>query len=151
MNNNHDENDYSMKDALATIRGAQKIRIVGMELVVLPEKQFDELVHFVGTVFAEVRQASNTIAREKPETESPSISTSIINENPNALLTQKQVAAEWGISTQALEKWRFEGNGPEFIKFGKGRCGRIRYHRKAIIEFLKTATWQNTSQHRHKK
>ncbi|MBK8174776.1 MAG: helix-turn-helix domain-containing protein [Rhodospirillales bacterium] len=42
---------------------------------------------------------------------------------------QKQLAERWGISPKTLERWRWLGQGPKFLKLG----GRIAY-RLADIE-----------------
>ena len=44
-------------------------------------------------------------------------------------LNQKQLAERWGVSPKTLERWRWLGQGPKFLKLG----GRIVY-RLADIE-----------------
>ena len=38
-------------------------------------------------------------------------------------LNQTELAARWTISPRTLERWRFTGEGPQFIKIG----GRVAY------------------------
>lgn len=38
-------------------------------------------------------------------------------------LNQKQLADRWNISPRSLERWRWEGKGPRFLKIG----GRVAY------------------------
>jgi len=38
-------------------------------------------------------------------------------------LNQTELAARWTISPRTLERWRFTGEGPKFIKIG----GRVAY------------------------
>jgi predicted site-specific integrase-resolvase len=38
-------------------------------------------------------------------------------------LNQRDLAARWGISVRTLERWRWLGQGPAFLKLG----GRIAY------------------------
>ena len=44
-------------------------------------------------------------------------------------LNQKELARRWGISHRTLERWRYGGQGPAFLKLG----GRVLY-RLADIE-----------------
>ncbi|MBK8208642.1 MAG: helix-turn-helix domain-containing protein [Rhodospirillales bacterium] len=43
-------------------------------------------------------------------------------------LNQKQLAERWGISPKTLERWRWLGQGPKFLKLG----GRIAYRLEDI-------------------
>ena len=44
---------------------------------------------------------------------------------------QKQLAERWGISPKTLERWRWLGQGPKFLKLG----GRIVYRLEDIEAF----------------
>lgn len=46
-------------------------------------------------------------------------------------LNQKQLAERWGISPKTLERWRWLGQGPKFLKLG----GRIAYRIEDIEAF----------------
>lgn len=46
-------------------------------------------------------------------------------------LNQKQLAERWGISPKTLERWRWLGQGPKFLKLG----GRIVYRLEDIEAF----------------
>jgi len=46
-------------------------------------------------------------------------------------LNQKQLAERWGISPKTLERWRWLGQGPKFLKLG----GRIAYRLEDIEAF----------------
>ena len=48
------------------------------------------------------------------------------------LLTTDQVAKYLGVSREAVEKWRRENNGPEFIKIGR----LVRYRVSAVSSWL---------------
>ncbi|MFD8446241.1 helix-turn-helix transcriptional regulator [Streptomyces globisporus] len=61
----------------------------------------------------------------------------------DALLTPKQVYAEYGFSTQTLANWRRTGQGPDFIKTTPGKGGRIKYRRSAIEAWLNAQTVTN--------
>ena len=46
-------------------------------------------------------------------------------------LSQKELARRWGISHRTLERWRYLGQGPAFLKLG----GRILYRFADIENF----------------
>lgn len=58
------------------------------------------------------------------------------------LLTPKQVSAEYPALClpQALADWRWRGVGPDYIKTGTGKSGRIFYRRSAIERWLDECT-----------
>ncbi len=43
-------------------------------------------------------------------------------------LSQTELAARWNISHRTLERWRWTGEGPQFIKIG----GRVVYRQEDI-------------------
>lgn len=49
-------------------------------------------------------------------------------------LTAKQLAAQIGVSTKTLERWRSEGKGPPYLKTA---TGRIRYLVAGLDEWAK--------------
>jgi len=46
-------------------------------------------------------------------------------------LNQKELARRWGISHRTLERWRYAGEGPAFLKLG----GRVLYRLSDIEAF----------------
>ncbi len=48
-----------------------------------------------------------------------------------AFLTQIELAARWRISPRTLERWRWAGDGPRFIKIG----GLVRYRLEDVDDF----------------
>ena len=46
-------------------------------------------------------------------------------------LNQKELARRWGISHRTLERWRYSGQGPAFLKLG----GRVLYRLAEIEAF----------------
>ncbi len=46
-------------------------------------------------------------------------------------LNQKELARRWGISHRTLERWRYTGQGPTFLKLG----GRVLYRLPDIEAF----------------
>jgi hypothetical protein len=51
-----------------------------------------------------------------------------------AFLSQKELARRWGLSPRTLERWRWIGSGPRFLKLGS----RVSY-RLSDIERFETA------------
>lgn len=48
-------------------------------------------------------------------------------------LTQKELARHWTISHRTLERWRWAGEGPAYMKIG----GRVVYRSEDILAFEK--------------
>ncbi|MER8008132.1 DNA-binding protein [Streptomyces sp. NPDC094149] len=57
-------------------------------------------------------------------------------------LSPREVAAQYPVlgGTSALAERRWRGEGPAYIKTGRGRAGRVFYRRSAIEEFLTACT-----------
>jgi predicted site-specific integrase-resolvase len=47
------------------------------------------------------------------------------------LLTQRDLAFRWSLSPRTLERWRWAGTGPTYLKIG----GRARYRIEDIEEY----------------
>lgn len=56
-------------------------------------------------------------------------------------LTQKEVARRWCLSARTLERWRWLGQGPVFLKLG----GRVAYRLEDIEAFEAAQTRDATS------
>ena len=46
-------------------------------------------------------------------------------------LNQKELARRWGLSHRTLERWRYTGQGPAFLKLG----GRVLYRHEEVEAF----------------
>ena len=46
-------------------------------------------------------------------------------------LNQHQLAARWTVSGRTLERWRWSGEGPQFLKIG----GRVVYRLEDILAY----------------
>ncbi len=61
------------------------------------------------------------------------------------LLTTKEVAVFLGVSLSTLARYRVNGTGPKFVKFGDEKQCTIRYREKDvetyINESLRASTW----------
>lgn len=57
-------------------------------------------------------------------------------------LNQKELARRWGLSHRTLERWRYSGEGPAFLKLG----GRVLY-RIADIEAFEESQLYRALQH----
>lgn len=60
----------------------------------------------------------------------------------SVFMNQKDLARRWGISTSTLERWRWLGEGPRYIKLG----GRVVYRLTDIEAFEADKLRSSTSQ-----
>ena len=60
-------------------------------------------------------------------------------------LNQIELAARWNISHRTLERWRWKGEGPPFIKMG----GRVVYRLEDIEAFEAAQIRESTSGSSH--
>ena len=56
-------------------------------------------------------------------------------------LSQTELAARWNISHRTLERWRWTGEGPQFIKIG----GRVVYRQEDVEAFEAEQTRKSTA------
>ena len=57
------------------------------------------------------------------------------------LLNQTEVSRRWGMSCRTLERWRWLGMGPRFIKIG----GRVKYRLCDLKAYEEMRLCQSTS------
>lgn len=57
-------------------------------------------------------------------------------------LNQIDLARRWTISPRTLERWRWTGDGPQFIKIG----GRVVYREEDVVAFEALRTRASTSE-----
>ena len=55
---------------------------------------------------------------------------------------EKRAAELLNVSVRTLQKWRVEGRGPKFKKFGK----RVGYTEEDLAEYVQANTHQSTSE-----
>ena len=60
-------------------------------------------------------------------------------------LSQTELAARWNISHRTLERWRWTGEGPQFVKLG----GRVVYRLEDVEAFEAEQIRQSTPGRRH--
>ncbi len=58
----------------------------------------------------------------------------------DALLTSEQLATRWCLSPKTLRQWRWQGQGPRFLKLG----GRVVYRFQDVQKFEEIHLRQNT-------
>jgi transposase-like protein len=58
------------------------------------------------------------------------------------LLTPDALASRWSMNSNTLRYWRWNGQGPSFLKIGR----RVLYRMEDIEQFEKAKLRQNTSQ-----
>lgn len=63
----------------------------------------------------------------------------MIKEMPE-LIDQKAAAKTLGVTPHTMERWRYEGVGPEYIKIGSGRRGIVRYDVRVLLAFIRANT-----------
>ncbi len=56
-------------------------------------------------------------------------------------LNQKELADRWKISARTLERWRWTGEGPQYIKIG----GRVVYRQEDVEAFEANQTRKSTA------
>ena len=66
-------------------------------------------------------------------------------------ITQAELARRWRLSPRTLERWRWQGKGPAYLKIG----GRIVYRKEDVAEFeiqqrKTSASMLSESAHRQK-
>jgi hypothetical protein len=63
--------------------------------------------------------------------------------NPPVFLTAREAAALLRLSEITLSRWRIEGSGPPFLKFGR----RVLYDHMELLAWAKLQTRGSTSEH----
>lgn len=61
------------------------------------------------------------------------------------LLTQEQAAELLALAPATLEKMRQRGDGPPYLKLGRGRSSPVRYSPSAIARYLEQVTHRCTT------
>lgn len=66
--------------------------------------------------------------------------------NPNdKLLTETEAAERLGLAVATLRRWRWSGDGPEFVKLGTSRGSAVRYAPSALAAFVAAGARSSTS------
>jgi predicted DNA-binding transcriptional regulator AlpA len=68
-----------------------------------------------------------------------------VSTNPKRLLSPREVANIYGLTTAHLERLRRVGGGCRFLKLGQGRTAPIRYRQCDIDEWLEGLVRTSTS------
>jgi len=61
--------------------------------------------------------------------------------NDTRLYTTPQAAAYLGLSPNTLNRWRYTGDGPRFVKLGRA----VRYRREELDDWVASCGRQSTS------
>lgn len=67
----------------------------------------------------------------------------------NVFLTPEMIAKRYEISVSVLNHWRVAGGGPNYVKLGNTKKGRVRYPllgKKGLVQFEKDKTFSSTSE-----
>ena len=57
-------------------------------------------------------------------------------QSDSGLLTEKQLASLYAVSVATVQKWRYKGEGPAWIRLGARKC--VRYRREDALAFLQS-------------
>jgi predicted site-specific integrase-resolvase len=58
-------------------------------------------------------------------------------------LNQRDLAARWTISARTLERWRWKGEGPAYLKIG----GRVVYRIEDVLAYEQDRQRHSTAEH----
>ncbi|HLW54413.1 MAG TPA: helix-turn-helix domain-containing protein [Candidatus Angelobacter sp.] len=61
------------------------------------------------------------------------------------MMNQAGAATFLNVPPRTLERWRLEGVGPQWIKLGHGKRGAVRYHRRALLEYIRQRTRESSA------
>ena len=146
----HQNTMRALKAVMTAIKSVQKIMLVGNEFVLLPKHEFDEVLSMVELLFKSGKRLNYLEHKiEKVTAKRPAGTTQEAvpaSRDPEALLSSRQVAEEWGVTDKMLEQWRWYGKGPSYIKLGTGTKAIVRYRRKDVDDFISKLERRNTSQ-----
>ena len=70
-----------------------------------------------------------------------------VQKQTKPLITTKQAACRLGVSVKQIEKWRYEGGGPKYIKLGKRS---VRYEQEEIENYIVARTFKNSAEEKIK-
>lgn len=59
--------------------------------------------------------------------------------------TEAELATMLAVKKITLRKWRVQGWGPKFVKFTEAKQAPVRYEHDAVMEFLASRTFSQTS------
>jgi hypothetical protein len=65
--------------------------------------------------------------------------------NGERLLLPDEVAEILQLAPESLGRWRSTGEGPHYIKFGRGRTAPIRYRLTDVLEYIERSVRRSTS------
>ena len=65
----------------------------------------------------------------------------ITSNEVEALLTEKEVAGALNLKVSTLQRWRWDGSGPPYVKLGAA----VRYRRSDILAFVEANERNSTS------
>lgn len=136
-----------VKTVTAAIHSAQKLKIQDIDLILMSQQQFDAMVSLAETMM-DMGSVIQKLEAKIQRFESGNVQQNIPiikSDDPDDLLTQEQVAKQWGLSAKALEKWRVEGKEPKYIKLGNGKKSVVRYRRQDIMNFVSNHTYCSTT------
>jgi hypothetical protein len=64
-------------------------------------------------------------------------------QSQSVLLNERQAAHQLGLKVTTLRRWRWSGNGPDFVKIGAA----VRYDPTDLQKFIESGRRSSTSDH----
>jgi hypothetical protein len=61
------------------------------------------------------------------------------------LENEETVANRLNVSVRTLQKWRWQGKGPRYIKLGAGTFGAVRYRQSDVDAYIAAGARASTS------
>lgn len=58
------------------------------------------------------------------------------------VLSERELARRWGVSSKTLQRWRTEGRGPRYLKLSK----RVSYPLEFVVNFERSVVHESTSE-----
>jgi predicted DNA-binding transcriptional regulator AlpA len=101
-----------------------------MQALFVKIKEFMDKFDEIRNLVREIRDLLRDALRKRP---GPVSGPEEIPADRDALLNEKQVAKELGVSPGTLKNWRSEKKGPEWVKIERS----VRYRRSAVDKFKK--------------
>lgn len=98
----------------------------------LSESEATEVREENEIIMATTSQPGPRIGKDFPKAAAATPSTELLN--------QSEAAALLNVPARTLERWRYEGTGPEYVKLGHGKRGGVRYHKRALLEYIRKRT-----------
>jgi predicted DNA-binding transcriptional regulator AlpA len=62
------------------------------------------------------------------------------------LINEHEAAERLGLSFRTLQRWRYQGGGPRFVKVGPAKKSAVRYRESDIDEYIASGVHATTGE-----